>query len=69
MKNSNFFQEEFCHDEDDEDGLPAAPETIPILFFGRQRDRILHFLRIAGTDFDVVVCLDGLACGTAWSSL
>ena len=45
-----------------------APETISILFFGRQCNRILHFLRIADTDFDVVVCLDGLACRTAWSS-
>ena len=49
-------------------GLPAAPYTSSILFFGRQRNRILHFLRIAGTDFDFVVCLDGLACRTAWSS-
>ena len=28
---------------------PAAPDTISILFFGRQCNRILHFLRIADT--------------------
>ena len=45
--------------------LPAAPYAISILFFGRQQHRILHFLRIADTDFDVVVCLDGLASRAA----
>ena len=49
-------------------GLPAAPYAISILFLGRQRNRILHFLRTAETDFDVVVSLDGLSCRTAWSS-
>ena len=39
-------------------GLPATPDTISILIFGRQRNRFLRFLRIADTDFDVVVCLD-----------
>ena len=41
-------------------GLPAAPKTISILFFCLQCNRILHFLRIADTDFDVVDCLDRL---------
>ena len=49
-------------------GLPAVPFSMSILFFGRQCNRILHFLRIADTCIDVDVCLDGLACKTAWSS-
>ena len=50
--------------------MRLVPQLLLIQFpscsFGRQRNRnrILHFLRIADTDFDVVVCLDGLACKT-----
>ena len=72
MKNSNFSQRNSAMMRTTKTkyaaGLPAAPDTISFLFFGRQRNRILHFFRFADTDFDVVVCLDGLACRTAWSS-
>ena len=46
-------------------GFPAALCTITILFSDRQRSHILHFLRVADSDFDAFVCSDELVCGTA----
>ena len=43
----------------------AAHCTISILFSDQQRSRNLHFLRIADSDFDALVCSDELVCRTA----
>ena len=37
-------------------GFPAALCPISILFSDQQRNHILHFLRIADSDFDACVC-------------
>ena len=46
--------------------FPAVPRTISILFSNQQRSDVLHFLRIADTDFDAFVCSDELVCRTAF---
>ena len=43
----------------------AALCNISILFSDQQRSRILHFLRIAESDFDAFVYSDELVCRTA----
>ena len=47
------------------EGLPAALQTISILFSDHQRSHILHFLQIVDSGFDTFVYSDGLECGAA----
>ena len=50
-------------------GFLAALCTISILFSDQQRNRNLHFLQIADSDFDAFVCSDELVCRAALSAM